>query len=85
MPDEARLGASSEPLVLRNEFAIVGVEVVGEGNRRRLRLEDLRSGVSVELDALELESLAWARHLDLSPLLDPNLTRWQSGGPADHT
>jgi hypothetical protein len=38
----------------------------------------------VELDALELESLAWARHLDLSPLLDPNLTRWQSDAPGDH-
>lgn len=71
------------PFVMRNEFAIVRVEVVGSPQRRRLRIEDMRSGVSVELDALELESLAWARHLDLMPLLDPNLTRWQSGQPED--
>lgn len=70
-----------EQVVLRNEFAIVGIEVVGGPDRRRLRIEDLRAGVSVELDALELECLAWARHLDLAPLLDPNLTRWRSGTP----
>jgi len=78
-----RVPPASEQIVLRNEFAIVSIEVVGTDERRRLRIEDLRAAVSVELDALELESLAWARHLDLTPLLDPNLTRWQSGTSGD--
>ncbi len=47
--------------------------------RQRLRIRDQRAHAVVELDALELECLAWARHGDLAPLLDPNLTRWPSG------
>jgi len=69
--------------VVRNEFAVVAVEVRGEPGRERLRIEDTRSAVSVELDALELESLAWARHRDLAPLLDPSLTRWQREGEGE--
>jgi hypothetical protein len=84
MPDDARVNGArtslegSERVVLRNEFAIVNVSVVGRGPHRRLRIEDQRAGVSVELDALELECLAWAAHRDLAPLLDPNATRWRS-------
>ncbi|MEA2323682.1 MAG: hypothetical protein QOD81_3532, partial [Solirubrobacteraceae bacterium] len=46
---------------------------------------DLRSGAAVELDALELECLAWSTHADLAPLLDPSLTRWphEDLAPAD--
>jgi hypothetical protein len=73
-----RDGAPREPgrLIVRNEFGIVAVELHGDGDRQSLRIEDLRSGTSIELDALELECLAFARHEDLSSLLDPSRTRW---------
>jgi hypothetical protein len=85
MPDDPRLNGAGAQLdahgraVLRNEFAIVNVSIVGRGRHQRLRIEDQRAQVSVELDPLELECLAWARHRDLAPLLDPNATRWPSG------
>ncbi len=90
MPDDARLGggrgsardAPAGRVVLRNEFAIVNLEIVGRGPHQRLRIEDQRAQVSVELDPLELESLAWALHRDLAPLLDPSQTRWRSDEPA---
>lgn len=65
-------------LVVRNEFAIVAVDLRGEPGRQRIRVEDLRTEAAIELDALELESLAWASHRDLVALLDPSLTRWPS-------
>ncbi|MBO0873705.1 MAG: hypothetical protein J2P19_09955 [Pseudonocardia sp.] len=76
-PDPARL-------VVRNEFAAVAVSVRGSGpGCTGLRVEDLRTRQVVELDALELESLAWARHRDLAPLLDPGRTRWANGTTVD--
>jgi hypothetical protein len=76
----------SEPapgrLVVRNEFGVVAVELTGAPGHERLRIEDLRSGAAVELDALELECLAWSTHADLAPLLDPSLTRWPHEDPA---
>jgi hypothetical protein len=80
--DDARVGESA-PFVVSNEFATVRVTLDADDGRNRLRLEDLRTGRVGFLDALELESLAWSQHSDLAPLLDPNLTRWASGGPAD--
>jgi hypothetical protein len=68
----------SEGIVLRSEFAYVRVRLRDPGGRPRLRVEDLRTGQTIELDAIELESLAWAHHRDLTPLLDPSLTRWAS-------
>lgn len=68
--------------IVRNEFAVVAIELRGEPGHECLRIEDTRSEVSVELDALELESLAWASHRDLAPLLDPSRTRWQREGGA---
>lgn len=62
---------------MRNEFGIVAVELCGPPGRERLRIEDLRTEAQVELDALELESLAWATHRDLATLLDPGHTRWR--------
>ena len=86
MPDEASL--RSRRLVVRNEFAVVAVELYGAPGRERLRIEDLRARAVVELDALELESLAWCRHTDLKDFLDPGKTRWQSEvdleGPGGH-
>jgi hypothetical protein len=72
-----RRGASDDgALILRNEFAYVSVSLHDPGGRPRLRIEDLRTQQTVELDPIELESLAWASHHDLTPLLDPSLTRW---------
>ena len=62
--------------ILRNEFAYVSVSLEDPGGRPRLRIVDLRTQQTVDLDPIELESLAWARHEDLQPLLDPSLTRW---------
>lgn len=77
MPDETRL-TPAKRFVVRNEFAVVAIELHGGPGRERLRIEDLRAHAVVELDALELESLAWATHGDLAALLDPGLTRWRS-------
>lgn len=72
----AALGPDPDRLVVRNEFAVVGVTLEHSPCGTRLRIEDLRTRQYVELDALELESLAWAHHQDLSPLLDPSASRW---------
>lgn len=65
-------------VVVRNEFASVALELRGGSGRERLRIEDLRAHATVELDALELEALAWASHADLAPLLDPGRGRWRT-------
>ena len=57
---------------LINEFAAVEVERDDRGNGPRLMIRDARSGKSIYLDPLELWALAWARHDDLLPLLDPS-------------
>lgn len=69
-------GLTAQRLVIRNEFATVAVSARSSTLGTRLRIEDLRTGQFVELDALELESLAWALHGDLAPLLDPSASRW---------
>ena len=51
-----------EPIELANEFAAVTVRVVDTGNGVRLRIESARSGRSIDLDPLELESLTWQSH-----------------------
>ena len=70
-------------LVVENEFASVLVEAYEAPTGRRLKITDARSGVSVLLDALELESLAWAEHTQLDPLLDPSLARWRNAESDD--
>lgn len=73
----AALEPDPDRIIVRSEFAVVGVTVRDPGlGRARLRIEDLRTQQVVELDALELESLAWALHGDLATLLDPSRTRW---------
>lgn len=57
---------------LTSEFAAVEVERDDTGNGPRLMIRDARSGQSIFLDPLELSALAWARHDDLLPLLDPS-------------
>lgn len=58
-------------MVLTSEFAAVEVERDDSGNGPRLKIRDLRSGNCVYLDPLELAALAWLRHEDLLPFLDP--------------
>lgn len=57
---------------LASEFAWVEVQLDERGNGPRLKIRDLRSGRCVFLDPLELASLAWTRHEELLPLLDPS-------------
>lgn len=61
---------------LASEFATVDVSVDYAGNGPRLRIRDVRTGSSVLLDPLELESLVYVRHDGLAPFLDPGATRW---------
>ncbi len=56
---------------LANEFARVRVEKDVAANGPRLMIQDIKTGKQIFLDPLELESLAWAVHEDLAPLLDP--------------
>lgn len=69
---EERLGT----LTVRNEFAAVQLRVCDSGDRARLRIEDLRTHQAVELDPVELETLAWSTHAELATLLDPSNSRW---------
>ena len=56
---------------LISEFAAVEVERDDRGNGPRLMIRDLQTGQEVYLDPLELAALAWTRHHELLPLLDP--------------
>ncbi len=65
-------------LVIENEFARVRVEVCQVGNGQRLRIIDLRTGTSFDLDPLELEGLAWAGAGDLERFVNPaTMRRWR--------
>jgi hypothetical protein len=56
---------------LSNEFAAVEIARDERGNGPRLMIRDLQSGQEIFLDPLELAALAWTRHEELLPLLDP--------------
>ena len=58
-------------VVLNSEFAAVEVERDDSGNGPRLMIRDLRSGNCIFMDPLELAALAWLRHEELLPFLDP--------------
>lgn len=62
---------SNGPLRLASEFAAVEVARDDRGNGPRLMIRDTQSGRCVFLDPLELAALAWTRHEDLMPFLDP--------------
>ena len=74
--DPASNGHEHSLGVVSSEFAQVRVSVDRAANGPRLRLEDLKSGRSRFLDALELETLVWVAEESLSRLLDPGL-RWR--------
>jgi hypothetical protein len=56
---------------LISEFAAVEIARDDHANGPRLMIRDLRSGEVIYLDPLELAALAWLRHEELLPLLDP--------------
>jgi hypothetical protein len=66
----------SENFVLKNEFAHVSVKLDRSANGDRLLIKDIRTGKTSYFDPLELESLLWVTHKDLTTLLDPSQTRW---------
>jgi hypothetical protein len=65
-------------IVIENEFARAVVEVHQTRSGALLRIVDERGNRAIVLDALELESLAWAHHRDLAHLLDPSRGRWRN-------
>jgi hypothetical protein len=56
---------------LINEFAAVELARDDQANGPRLMIRDLQTGREIFLDPLELAALAWTRHEELLPLLDP--------------
>jgi hypothetical protein len=70
--------ADALPVVVRNEFAMVEVSVVPGASGPQLQLRDVPGGVSVRLDALELEGLCWLTPEQRRELLDPH-SRWSDG------
>lgn len=58
-------------MTLSSEFASVEIELDNEGNGPRLLVRDARSGRCILLDPLELTALAWVKHEELRPFLDP--------------
>jgi hypothetical protein len=56
---------------LSSEFAAVEIARDDGGNGPRLRIRDMQTGQEIFLDPLELAALAWARHEELLPFLDP--------------
>ena len=63
--------------VVENEFATISVELDGEGNSVRLRVEDLRTGHARYFDPLQLEALVWLSDERLTAVLDPSADRWR--------
>jgi hypothetical protein len=63
--------------IVGSEFADVSVRFDVDGNAPRLRLEDLHSGRTRYLDALELETIIWLPDERLTSLLDPSHSRWR--------
>jgi len=64
---------------LSNEFAAVEIARDDCGNGPRLMIRDLQTGQEIYLDPLELAALAWTRHEELLPLLDPGRFEREAG------
>ena len=58
-------------MTLSSEFASVEIALDDRGNGPRLMIRDARNDRCVYLDPLELAALAWLRHEELLPFLDP--------------
>jgi hypothetical protein len=72
------VSTADRAIVVENEFARVRVEACRVGNGQRLRVVDLKTGMSFTLDPLALEGLAWATADDLVRFVNPaTMRRWQ--------
>lgn len=58
-------------MLIRNEFAVVEVNLDESANGPRLCIRDVRTGASIYLDPLELEALTRRSHQDLTQLVNP--------------
>lgn len=76
-PQDDRYVSPGVGPVVESEFASVSVNLDGAGNSVRLRLQDLRTGKTRHLDALELETIIWLADSHLTGLLDPSADRWR--------
>lgn len=66
---------------ISSEFASVALSINHDANGPRLQIDDLRTGRTGYLDALELETLAWLPDGGLHKLLDPSFLRWRDEEP----
>lgn len=71
---------NGQRFTVANEFADVEVSLDDAGNGPRLQLRDLRTGASIYVDPLQLESLVWAAPRTLEELVDPGM-RWCAESP----
>ncbi len=70
-------------VVVVSEFGHISIGVDKSANGPRLMLRDVRTGKTAYFDPLELESLVWCEHEQLSEILDPARTRWPSESQDD--
>lgn len=59
-------------LQVRNEFAVVDIEVKQTYGGTLLFIRDIQTGASITLDALEVEALTRMRHADFGQIVDPS-------------
>lgn len=69
--------------LIRNEFAMVEVSVIKTLNGSSLKVQDVRSGSEIILDALELEAFTRASHWQFSSFVDPSWLSVVSGPDPD--
>ena len=68
---------------LKSEFAHVRVALNLDGNGPRITITDLKTMAFIDLDPLELESLAWVNHDDLAPIVNPSFRWYDENSPID--
>lgn len=56
-------------MLLRNEFAMVGVRLLVDRDAAVLRIRNVETDETIDLDPLELESLTRLRHHELGPFI----------------
>lgn len=66
-------------MLLRNEFAMVGVQLLVERDAAVLRVRNAETDETIDLDPLELESLTRLQHRELGPFIV-----YDDVDPADH-
>lgn len=64
---------TNSPILIKNEFAAVELEIHTTHGGTLLHIRDILRGTAITLDALELESLTRLHHADFGILVNPNL------------